>query len=103
MNNKVIEYIKANGTPKSPVSSYEITEALGISGISIRKAINKARSEGCPICACGNGYYYSTDKDDIVSTIQSLVSRNISVEKAINGLLTNLKNIESEETNVESD
>ena len=95
--NKVIEYIKANGTPESPVSSYEITEALNISGISIRKAINKARSEGCPICSCSEGYYYSEDKNEIINTIQSLVNRNISVERAVNGLLKKLKNIESEE------
>lgn len=95
--NKVIEYIKANGTPKSPVSSYEISKDLGIGGVAIRKAINKARCEGCPICACNNGYYYSEDKTEIINTIQSLVNRTISVEKAINGLLTNLKNIESED------
>lgn len=98
MNNKVIEYIKANGTPKSPVSSYEISKDLGIGGVAIRKAINKARCEGCPICSCSNGYYYSENKTEIINTIQSLVNRTISVEKAINGLLTNLKNIESEET-----
>ena len=95
--NKVIEYIKANGTPESPVSSYEITEALKISGISIRKAINKARCEGCPICSCNNGYYYSEDKTEIINTIQSLVNRTIGVERAVNGLLKKLKNIESED------
>lgn len=98
MNHKVIEYIKANGTPKKPVSSYEITESLGIGGISIRKAINKARCEGCPICSCSKGYYYSEDKTEIINTIQSLVNRTIGVERAVNGLLKKLKNIESEET-----
>ena len=95
--NKVIEYIKANGTPESPVSSYEITKELNIGGVAVRKAINKARCDGCPICNNHNGYYYSTDKNEIINTIQSLVNRNISVERAVNGLLKKLKNIESEE------
>lgn len=92
--NKVVEYIKANSSPKKPVSSNAITEALGIGGVAIRKAINKARCDGCPICSCGNGYYYSEDKNEIINTIQSLIGRTISVERAVNGLLKNLKDID---------
>lgn len=97
MNNQVIEYIKANSKHQKPVSSYKITEATGISGVAIRKAINKARCDGIPICSCGEGYFYSEDKNEIISTIQSLVNRTIAVDKAVNGLLKTLKTIESEE------
>ena len=97
MNNKVIEYIKANGTQRNPVLSYKITEATGVGGVAIRRAVNKARCEGIPICSCGEGYFYSKDKSQIINTIQSLVNRTISVEKAVEGLLKTLNTIESEE------
>ena len=88
--NKVVEYIKANGTAENPVTSNKISGAFGISGSEVRNQINKARCEGYPVCSCGKGYYYSEDKKEIIDTIQSLVNRTISVEKAINGLLKNL-------------
>lgn len=97
MNNNVIAYIKANSSSEKPVSSYEITDAIGISGVAIRRAVNKARCNGIPICSCDKGYFYSEDKNEIINTIQSLVNRTISVEKAVNGLLKKLKTIESEE------
>lgn len=89
--NDIISFIKSNGTKEKPVTSAEIELALKTHGVTVRKEINKARCEGHPICSCDKGYYYSEDKTDIVETIQGLMKRTMSVEKAINGLITNLK------------
>jgi biotin operon repressor len=87
---RVVNYIKNHGTQKNPVTNKEICSQMKTSEAEIRKKINKARCEGIPICSCAKGYYYSEDKADILETIQSLMSRTISVEKAVKGLLTTL-------------
>lgn len=87
---RTINYISAHGTKENPITNKEIGKALNLKDSCIRKHINQARCEGIPICSCDKGYYYSDDKADILMTIQSLMHRTISVEKAINGLLTTL-------------
>lgn len=87
---RTINYISTHGTKENPVPNKEISKALNITETCIRNHINKARCEGIPICACDKGYYYSEDKADILQTIQSLMNRTISVEKAVNGLITAL-------------
>lgn len=81
---QIVDYIKShNGLP---VSSRNLSEAFGISGFEVRRRINIARSEGCPICSCNKGYYYSEDKDEIEKTVKSLNSRIGSIQRAITGL-----------------
>lgn len=80
----VIEYIKAH--KGLPITSSKLSEAFGISGFEIRKMVNSARSEGCPICSCNRGYYYSENRDDIDKTILSLSHRIGSMQRAIKGL-----------------
>lgn len=84
----IIEYIKSHGG--IPVSARNLSEAFGISGFEIRKIINTARSEGCPICSCHKGYYYSESETEIGKTVNSLRHRIESIERAIRGLSTRL-------------
>ena len=88
---RVVNYIKNHGSQKNPVTNKEICAQLNLHEVDVRKIINKARCEGIPICSCHKGYFYSDDKADILETIESLMSRTISVEKAVKGLLTKLK------------
>ena len=87
---RTINYISVHGTKENPITNKEIGRALDLSEQSIRHHINQARCEGIPVCSCRDGYFVSDNKADILQTIQSLMNRTISVEKAINGLLTNL-------------
>lgn len=89
--NDIINYIKLRGSRENPVLSHEIEEYFRISGATVRKRINAARCEGITICSSEKGYFYSDDRTDIVDTIQSLMNRTMSVEKAIKGLVSNLK------------
>lgn len=88
---RVINFIKNHGTRENPISNREICEQLNITDVTVRKHINKARSVGVPICSCKTGYFYSAEKSDVLETIESLMHRTISVEKAISGLLTTLR------------
>lgn len=93
----VVNYIRNHGSADNPVVNHEMAAHFHTSEVNIRKLINQARCDGYPICSCGKGYYYSTDKADIVETIHSLNSRTIAVGKAISGLLTNLNRTEDDD------
>lgn len=86
---EIIDYIKAH--KGLPISAKNLSETFGISGLNIRKIINQARSEGCPICSCHKGYYYSEDKDEIEKTIMSLSHRIGAIQRAIRGLSSCLR------------
>lgn len=88
---KIINYIMNHGSAEKPVTSKEIAEQLHITDSTIRTEINKARCAGFPICSCDKGYFYSEDRTEIIRTIQSLMSRTIAVERAVKGLVTNLR------------
>ena len=85
---RVINYITNHGSKENPVSNKEISSQLKLSETHIRNLINRARCEGIPICSCDKGYFYSEDKTEILTTIQSLMHRTIAVEKAVNGLVS---------------
>ena len=89
--NNIINYIKSRGSRENPVLSHEIEDKFKTHGTTVRKTINSARCEGIPICSSEKGYFYSDDRTDIVDTIQNLMNRTMSVEKAIKGLVSNLK------------
>ena len=97
MYEQVINYIINQGTSETPVSNSKISKRFELAESVVRKHINKARCEGIPICSTPHVYYYSENKADIVETIHSLNKRTIAVEKAINGLLTNLMMMEEKE------
>lgn len=85
---RVINYIANHGSIDNPVPNKDISSSLQISEVYVRKKVNEARCKGFPICSCDKGYFISEDKSEILRTVQSLMHRTISVEKAINGLLT---------------
>ena len=89
---RVINYITNHGSKENPVSNKEISSQLKLSETLVRKKINEARCEGIPICSCDKGYFYSEDKTEILTTIQSLMHRTIAVEKAVNGLVSVVRN-----------
>ena len=80
----IIEYIKSHGG--LPISTKNLSDTFGISGLEVRKIINSARCEGCPICSCHKGYYYSENNEEIEKTIMSLSNRIGAMERAKLGL-----------------
>ena len=88
---RIVNYIRNYASKEEPITNREMSTALNLTEVCIRNKINKARCNGYPICSCDKGYYYSEDKQEILKTVQSLMHRTISVEKAVNGLLTTLR------------
>lgn len=69
-----------------PICSSELAKAFCVPRTTIRRMINTAWSNGSPICSSPKGYYITTDKEEIKSTISSLRGRIAKMEKAIAGL-----------------
>ena len=83
----VTAYITAHSKgKKKPICGSAIASALGVSGIEVRRLVNAARCNGDPICSNGNGYYIAHDKDELLSTIESLDGRIAGMMNARNGL-----------------
>lgn len=93
---ETINYIINHGSKEHPVTNAEIRSQLKLNETTVRHHINKARTEGHPICSCDKGYYYSEDKTDILNTVQSLMHRTMAVDKAVNGMLSALRYGEGE-------
>lgn len=68
------------------ITSAEISDRLGISGVEVRKQINALRSEGNPIASDRYGYYIATDPSDLDHTIASFNSRISRMIRAREGL-----------------
>lgn len=69
-----------------PICSSELAKAFNVPRTTIMRMINTARSNGSPICSDQRGYYITTDREEIKSTIKSLRGRIAKMEKAIAGL-----------------
>jgi hypothetical protein len=85
-------------TKDNPIKAPEIVQAINakreslglkfnFSEVRLRKIVNFIRAEGIlPLIATSNGYYCSTDKEEIKSQIESLTQRADAIMSSANGL-----------------
>ena len=69
------------------VSSRELEAAFHVDGRKLRRAINRLRCEGHPICSSASGYFYATRQSEIKATIVQLTGRISKIAAAKSGLL----------------
>jgi biotin operon repressor len=68
----------------SAVNQSEISDYLSLSKRSVRQLVQQARHEGYPICSTPyDGYWLSSDANDISSTIAILRSQVNTLTKTI--------------------
>jgi hypothetical protein len=76
----------------NPIKAADIIDAMSIKGYQItqarlRKSVNFIRRNGLlPLIATSNGYYCSTDREEIMNQIASLKQRADAIYSAANGL-----------------
>jgi len=68
-------------------SSKELEVAFHVKGAELRRAVNRLRCEGHPICSNANGYFYAVRQSEIAATIYQLSGRISRIAAAKNGLL----------------
>ncbi|SHE61414.1 HTH domain-containing protein [Tissierella praeacuta DSM 18095] len=88
MEHDFLIYIKKyhQGKEKAVSSAY-LQRRFSISSRTVRKIVNQLRNDGNPICSDENGYYYATDKDEVLNSVYQMTSRIREIAKAKNGLI----------------
>ena len=68
------------------VTSRELERKFQVSGPALRKAVNRLRADGVPICSFDGGYYYAETFEELDHTICQLLSRVRNILRAVRGL-----------------
>ena len=72
---------------ESAASSKELVAAFHVKGTELRRAINRLRCNGQPICSDATGYFYAARQSEIRATVAQLTGRISKIAAAKNGLL----------------
>ena len=82
------EYLKqCRRGQESAASSKELEAAFHVKGTELRRAVNRLRCNGYPICSDATGYFYAARPSEIRATIAQLTGRISKIAAAKNGLL----------------
>ena len=82
------EYLKTyRRGQESAASSKELEAAFHVKGTELRRAVNRLRCSGYPICSDATGYFYAARPSEISATIAQLTGRIAKIAAAKNGLL----------------
>lgn len=90
MKQRLLNIIKGYG-PDSPVNSGKLEDMLGITGSAVRDLIRELRRDGEPVCNSKHGYYYGRDNKELISTINNLEARSVSMWNTAQAMRKNLK------------
>ena len=87
LDDPIAKYLKAYHTGEAQaVTSRELETVFHIRGPCLRKAVNRLRGDGVPVCSCDNGYYYAETEEELAHTIHQLNSRIKKIAQAKRGL-----------------
>ena len=82
------EYLKKyRRGQESAASSRELEAAFHVKGTELRRAVNRLRCNGYPICSNFTGYFYAARQSEIKATVAQLTKRISKIIAARNGLL----------------
>lgn len=87
LDESIAEYLKAcHCGEQAAVTSRELEGVFRIRGPDLRRAINRLRGDGVPICSFDSGYYYAATEEELRHTIRQLRSRIKKIAYAERGL-----------------
>ena len=82
------EYLKKyRREQESAASSKELEAAFHVKGTELRRAVNRLRCDGHPICSDATGYFYAARQSEIRATVAQLTGRISKIAAATKGLL----------------
>ena len=89
------EYLKKyRQGQESAASSKELEAAFHVKGTELRRAVNRLRCSGYPICSDATGYFYAARQSEIRATITQLTGRIYKIAAATRGLLKSYEETE---------
>ena len=87
LDKALAEHLEAYHTGEAQaVTSRELERTFQVSGPALRKAVNRLRADGVPICSFDGGYYYAETFEELDHTICQLLSRVRNILRAVRGL-----------------
>lgn len=72
---------------ENAASSKELEVAFHIKGAELRRAVNRLRCDGHPICSDATGYFYAARRSEVKATVAQLTGRISKITAARSGLL----------------
>ena len=72
---------------ESAASSKELEAAFHVKGTELRRAVNRLRCNGHPICSDATGYFYAARQSEVRATVAQLTGRISKIAAATKGLL----------------
>ena len=82
------EYLKKHRRgQESAASSRELEAAFHVKGTELRRAVNRLRCDGHPICSDATGYIYAARQSEVRATVAQLPGRISKIAAATKGLL----------------
>ena len=72
---------------ESAASSKELEAAFHVKGTELRRAVNRLRCNGHPICSDATGYFYAARQSEVRATVAQLPGRISKIAAATKGLL----------------
>ena len=79
---------------ESAASSKELEAAFHVKGIELRRAVNRLRCNGSPICSDATGYFYAKRPSEIKATVVQLSGRVSKISAAVKGLMKSYEETE---------
>ena len=82
------EYLKKyRRGQESAASSKELEAAFHVKGTELRRAVDRLRCDGYPICSDATGYFYAARQSEVRATVAQLTGRISKIAAATKGLL----------------
>ena len=82
------EYLKKyHKGQENAASSKELEAAFHVGGTELRRAVNRLRCDGYPICSDATGYFYAARQSEVRATVAQLTGRISKIAAATKGLL----------------
>ena len=72
---------------ESAASSKELVASFRVKGTELRRAVNRLRCNGHPICSDATGYFYAARQSEVRATVAQLTGRISKIAAATKGLL----------------
>ena len=77
-------------TEETAIKARELRALYNLQDKQLRNVISVLRQDGEPICSSSNGYWYSTEPEDINKTIRRMEAQVLNMRHSIAGLYKNL-------------
>lgn len=84
---ELLDYLREfHSSKESAISAGELSTLFKTTKRGIRTVVTELRKNSYPICSGNEGYWYSTDPEDIQSTVSRLEAQADNMIRAVKGL-----------------